>query len=189
MEAFGQSGIPTAFVVGKEGKVLWGGHPMDGLEQVIQSVLDGKYDLAAAVKKDTVRVMLGEYHELASGGDPKAKEVGSKLLLELGSNVDELCDFAFGISANAAVKNRDFELAEKVLDAAEKASTKNDHRVLGIRSIARFESGKQEEGLKLAQSAIDATSDQSMKARYQGFLQVMKNRVSKASDAKTDTKK
>lgn len=32
MAAYGQGGIPTAFIVGKDGKILWFGHPMAGLE-------------------------------------------------------------------------------------------------------------------------------------------------------------
>jgi thiol-disulfide isomerase/thioredoxin len=32
MEAYGRNGIPSAFIVDKEGKVAWAGHPMAGLE-------------------------------------------------------------------------------------------------------------------------------------------------------------
>ena len=39
MTAYGQEGIPTAFVVGKNGKVLWVGHPMGGLEQAVEKAL------------------------------------------------------------------------------------------------------------------------------------------------------
>jgi thiol-disulfide isomerase/thioredoxin len=36
MQAAGQNGIPTAFVVGKDGKIAWIGHPMDGLDQALK---------------------------------------------------------------------------------------------------------------------------------------------------------
>ncbi len=48
MVAAGQTGIPTAFVVDKEGVVAWIGHPMNGLDQVVASILEGKYDVARA---------------------------------------------------------------------------------------------------------------------------------------------
>lgn len=35
MDAYGYNGIPTAFVVGKDGRVLWHGHPMAGLDQAL----------------------------------------------------------------------------------------------------------------------------------------------------------
>jgi thiol-disulfide isomerase/thioredoxin len=47
MDAAGEGGIPTAFIVNQEGKVAWIGHPTS-LEKPLKEVLEGKYDLAAA---------------------------------------------------------------------------------------------------------------------------------------------
>ncbi|MCA9061871.1 MAG: redoxin domain-containing protein [Planctomycetaceae bacterium] len=47
MRAAGQGGIPTAFVVGRSGKVEWIGHPM-GIDEPLQLIVEGKYDLAKA---------------------------------------------------------------------------------------------------------------------------------------------
>ncbi len=44
-EAAGQNGIPSAFIVNKERKIVWIGHPMDEqFERVIAAVVEGKYD-------------------------------------------------------------------------------------------------------------------------------------------------
>lgn len=51
MEAAKQDGIPTAFVVGRDGKIAWIGHPMDGLDEVVGQVVSGKFDVKAAAKK------------------------------------------------------------------------------------------------------------------------------------------
>lgn len=51
MDAAGQSGIPTAFVVDKKGKVAWIGHPMDGLDEVLPKVIAGTFDVAAEAKR------------------------------------------------------------------------------------------------------------------------------------------
>ena len=48
MAAAGQNGIPTAFVVNKEGILAWIGHPMAMQESVLNQVLDSTYDLAKA---------------------------------------------------------------------------------------------------------------------------------------------
>ena len=37
-------GIPHAFVVDREGRVIWSGHPMDGLDQTLEDVLEGRFD-------------------------------------------------------------------------------------------------------------------------------------------------
>lgn len=53
MQAAGQNGIPTAFVVNKHGKIAWIGHPMSLKEQVLEDILADRYDLAkAAAEKE-----------------------------------------------------------------------------------------------------------------------------------------
>ena len=47
MRAAGQSGIPTAFIVGKTGMVEWIGHPMS-MDEPLAKVVSGEWDLAAA---------------------------------------------------------------------------------------------------------------------------------------------
>ncbi|MEO8269816.1 MAG: TlpA disulfide reductase family protein, partial [Aureliella sp.] len=46
MEAAEQNGIPTSFIVGKDGKIEWIGHPME-MDGPLQAVLEGKWDRAA----------------------------------------------------------------------------------------------------------------------------------------------
>jgi thiol-disulfide isomerase/thioredoxin len=46
MTAFDQDGIPTAFVVSADGKVVWLGHPMGDLDQVLDQVLAGTYTIS-----------------------------------------------------------------------------------------------------------------------------------------------
>jgi len=48
MAAAGRRGIPTAFIVNNEGKIAWIGHPMELKDEVIDQILDGKYDLKKA---------------------------------------------------------------------------------------------------------------------------------------------
>lgn len=49
MEAAGQRGIPTAFIINGEGKVAWIGHPMS-MDEPLEQVVDGTWDMAAAVE-------------------------------------------------------------------------------------------------------------------------------------------
>jgi thiol-disulfide isomerase/thioredoxin len=39
LEAAGQDGIPSAFIVDGDGKIAWIGHPMDSMEKAIDAVL------------------------------------------------------------------------------------------------------------------------------------------------------
>lgn len=47
MQAAGQNGIPAAFVIGKDKKIAWIGHPMNDLDKTLELVLAGKFDTAA----------------------------------------------------------------------------------------------------------------------------------------------
>ncbi|MGA2175719.1 MAG: redoxin family protein [Verrucomicrobiota bacterium] len=44
MAAAGRNGIPSAFLIGKDGRIAWIGHPMELKESVIDDVLAGKFD-------------------------------------------------------------------------------------------------------------------------------------------------
>jgi thiol-disulfide isomerase/thioredoxin len=48
MQAAGQNGIPAAFVVDKQGKIAWIGHPSSLKDNLLEEVLDGKFDVAKA---------------------------------------------------------------------------------------------------------------------------------------------
>lgn len=48
MKAAGQDGIPTAFIVNKQGRIAWIGHPMELTEELLNSVVADKYDVAKA---------------------------------------------------------------------------------------------------------------------------------------------
>lgn len=57
MEAAGQNGIPTSFIVGKSGLIEWIGHPMS-MDEPLEQVVDGSWDRDAFLeefKKEQVR--------------------------------------------------------------------------------------------------------------------------------------
>lgn len=182
MKAYGQNGIPHAFIVGKKGNVIWHGHPMAGLDQALEEIVAGKYDVQAAIKADEARAAMDEYQTLSREGDAKAKELGEKLLANAGNDADALANFAFAIVANVANENRDFALANQALDKAEKAAGGKTARILSVRAIAQFENGKHDEGIALVKEAIERAKDDQEKARYQNYLRIMEQR--KASKAK-----
>jgi thiol-disulfide isomerase/thioredoxin len=180
MKAFGQGGIPTAFIVGRDSKVLWVGHPMDGLEDALQQVVEGRYDLAAAIKKDEHRANLREYQQAAMKGDDRAAELGNKLLASAAESPDALCDLAFTIVATPA-PSRDFALADRALARAA-AQGADKAKVKSIRAISRFEAGQQEEGLKLAKEAVEESTNPADQARFKNYVNVMERRIKAAAE-------
>jgi len=53
MTAAGRGGIPSAFLVDKQGKIAWIGHPMELKEKTLEQVLDGTFDLKKAASEQT----------------------------------------------------------------------------------------------------------------------------------------
>lgn len=50
MEATGSMGIPTAFIVDREGRLAWIGHPMNGMEEILKELVAGKFDIVLSKK-------------------------------------------------------------------------------------------------------------------------------------------
>ncbi|MEM8835041.1 MAG: redoxin domain-containing protein [Planctomycetota bacterium] len=47
MRALGLNGIPTTMIVDREGRLAWFGHPMAGMDQALEQMVAGTYDLNA----------------------------------------------------------------------------------------------------------------------------------------------
>lgn len=76
MTAAGQSGIPTAFVVGKTGAVEWIGHPQAGLDEVVEQVVKDKWDSAAYKEKFDAQVAAEKAMRAAAKELRAASEAG-----------------------------------------------------------------------------------------------------------------
>lgn len=66
MQAAAVGGIPTAFIVGKDSKVEWIGHPME-MDQPLAAVVDGKWDRAAFLAELNARKEAEQLIEKISG--------------------------------------------------------------------------------------------------------------------------
>lgn len=98
MGAFGVNGIPHAFIVDQQGRIVWNGHPMAELEQTLQEMIAGRYDLAKAKKRDAARQKLEQFQELAMEGGDETK------LAELGKELEALDKELGGITPGRPFK-------------------------------------------------------------------------------------
>jgi thiol-disulfide isomerase/thioredoxin len=60
LKAAGQNGIPAAFIVNK-GVIAWIGHPARMTQDLVSSIVDGTYDLAAAVAEKEKQQAAAKY--------------------------------------------------------------------------------------------------------------------------------
>ncbi len=73
MGTYGVNGIPHAFVIDKEGRVAWHGHPMYGLERVLDQLASNTFDMAAERKREGAQRKIMEYYEMAMRGESEEK--------------------------------------------------------------------------------------------------------------------
>jgi thiol-disulfide isomerase/thioredoxin len=90
MQAAGESGIPTAFVVGKTGIVEWIGHPMQ-IDKPLEKIVAGTWDRSAyaAEKREmaTVQAKLAGLGRLLRGKDPqRAVALVDEVIADAGSD-------------------------------------------------------------------------------------------------------
>jgi thiol-disulfide isomerase/thioredoxin len=132
MKEFGINGIPHAFIVDKEGRVVWHGHPMAGLDQAVEQVLTGKLDVEKAKKHEGARKKLEAFYRAANSGAAAAQ------LDQLGKELEVLDAELGGIQPG-----KKFETAE-VLKIVKLESLMHDYQIAfqagqGGTNLARIE--------------------------------------------------
>jgi peroxiredoxin len=180
-----QRGVPCAFIVGKDGRLLWYGNPLYGLDKVLEQIIAGRYNVEQAAKADLARTQMGQYLALTSAGDPRVRTAGLRLLAARTNDVALLCDLAFQIATHPGIAKRDFALAAAALNQAEKLPPTNSTRVAVTRAVLLFESGQKEEGLARARQTVASARDQKEKANAEACLRTMEARLEAARTNQT----
>jgi thiol-disulfide isomerase/thioredoxin len=181
MAAFQQNGIPTAFVVDQQGRIVWVGHPMGGLDKALEQVVAGKFDLGAAQKEFAGRAArdarmqelnkaFGKYMEAASKPDATGlAPLGDALVTMAEKDPQILNAIAWNVLTAPVIKTRDIAFALKVAQAAVEASEGKEAAVLDTYARALFDNGKKAEAVIQQKKAI-AAAPEAMKAQLQAAL-------------------
>jgi thiol-disulfide isomerase/thioredoxin len=173
LEPFKIDGIPAAFVIDKQGNLVWQGHPMFGLDAVVAATLKGDHsveslkkigDAAAKEIQERYRKMMelkDEYFELVA--KPKqvdaAREKGEALLKAASDEAQMLNEVAWTILTDEDVQSRDLDLALRVAKKANELSGGEDSSILDTYARALFDNGKVDEAIEIQKKAIELTKD------------------------------
>lgn len=164
MRAYGQNGIPTAFIINKKGQIAWMGHPMD-MDDPLEEIVTGTYDLEAAIKADEMRSKITDFVKLLREKDPKAKETGDALLKEIGKNVDLLMQMV-----NECYGAREYDLIFRALDQLATVDASSATRAKNIRT--------QIESVRLSglyKEALAANDQEALKSIQKEVLEKLKD--------------
>lgn len=197
MEAFGQNGIPTAFVVDKQGRVAWVGHPMDDqFEATIVALLDGTYNIEE-VKKEAERQkelerqaeekmkeirgiysQLGEY--FMAGNAEKAHALAEKILADYPAEGEFLNEIAWVLLTYDDKKLHNYPLALRMAKAAMDATKGKDPAIIDTYARALFETGDVKGAVEYQQKAVDLETDAEMRGQLTEALKRYQEAMEKA---------
>jgi len=147
MRAFEQSGIPTAFIVDKETRLVWFGHPLGGLDKVLEQVINGSFDVEAHRKKiEEEKKLIGYamkyFDTITSQGPEQAAETGRQIVKE--APADFLSEFATVILTRLPKDKRDLTLAVQAAQKANQLTEGKDFSMLNTYAFALYESASEQ---------------------------------------------
>ena len=181
MGAFGKRTVPCAFVIDKQGVIAWQGHPLAGLEQALEEMLAGKFDIEIVKRVANAEKLQDEYFSTIRMTDTnthsKAIELGNRILTDGSSNRWLLNNFAWRILADQRVKNRDLALALRAVKMALDASGGKEPAFLDTYARVLFDTGKTTEAIKAQKQAIAICSDPARRNVYEQTLRNYEQRI------------
>jgi hypothetical protein len=173
MEAFGEGGIPHAFIVDKQGRVAWHGHPMGGMDSALEDILSGTYDLDAAKRAKAAEKAMVDYFTMASEetfDSQAAAELGQQVVRDLTGNPLALNQFAWVVLTHPRIKHRDTQLAKRAALLAYNQTEGNDPAITDTYTRALFDTGSKEEAIALQKKAIAACDNPDLRAQMEKAL-------------------
>jgi len=179
-QAFKQMMLPRAYVVGKDGNVLWYGHPLRGMDEVVAEIMSGRYNFDQTQKSVIAAEQMEKYLVLARQDDTNSAVVGRMLLAIRTNDAPGLCDLAYQIATAPFIEKRDVALANAALDRAEQLAPTNATDIAVDRAILLFQTGREEEGLARARQALASAQSQEAKNEAQTCVRAMEARLAAA---------
>lgn len=170
-EPFDESGIPHAFIIDREGRLVWHGHPLGSLEKALEEVISGKYNLEAARKYDRITKLQLQYIDAVNAATrAKAMELGETIVTELDRNAAGLNAFAWRILADRRLQHRDVALALKAAKRAYDLDGAKDPAVVDTYARALFECGEKQAAIEQQKAAIKLAKDEGQRIEFESTL-------------------
>lgn len=187
MEAFKIGGIPHAFIVDQTGAIVWHGHPMSGLDEALEQIIAGTYDMKAVQEAAKAERMLGEYFELATstekGSAKKAAKLGKRILKAGGKNAQLMNQLAWAVLTAKQIKNPDLDLALQAATAANKASKGRDPEILDTYALALWKTGDKQAAIEAQKKAVELCKDEKLQEQLKKTLERFEKEMADGSGA------
>ena len=170
--ALGESGIPRAFVIARDRRLLWSGHPLAGLDEILQQILSGRYTLESAKAGSDFLRDAQRYLLLITtvGNSSESQRVGKKMVDDFKDQPHLLLQLSQMILFDNRVKGRDLKLALKAAEQAVSVTQRGDVGALQIYAHGLLMSSRQEEAVAVIEEAIRRAKDPAEKQALESDL-------------------
>lgn len=163
-KAADQNGIPTAFIIGKDQKIEWIGHP-GSMDKALDAVVKDSWD-RNAFKTQWEKQQAGErelnqfFTLLAKENKPEeAYNLGRKLLDTYSNDAMTLNQIAWFVVDNKNVQTRDLEFAMEVAAKANDLTEGKDPAILDTQARVYYEQGDLKNAIRLQKKAVEFAKD------------------------------
>jgi len=175
MQAYQRRGIPSAFLVDQKGDMVWVGHPNAGMDEVLEMVVAGTFDVAAYARAQQEKAALrekagkitGKYFKALRKGKPmeEAREIAEQIF-ELNSS-DVLITLVWDIYDSEGGKIPcDYELALKLAEKANADTGGKDPGALDAYAMGLAKTGQLEQAIAMQKKAIELMPKDHVSRKY-----------------------
>ena len=160
MNAYNQRGIPHSWVIDKQGKVVWHGHPMNELEDVIKEVIAGTWDVSKGKWLEEGMNFWNENQEryfaaLAAGKNtPETRKLGETLVKKIDGIPDLLNSLSWSLLTDEGLKVKHPDLALKAALRAYEGTNGRDTDIADTYARALYDTGNKKKAIEIQKEAI-----------------------------------
>lgn len=160
MGAFKQRGIPHSWVIDKKGKIVWHGHPMNELEEVIKGVLDGTWDISKGKWLEEGMNFWNEnqkryFDALTEGRDtPEIRQLGKTLVTKIDGIPDLLDPLAWTLLTDGDLKVRHLDVALRAAKRAYEGTNGKESGIVDTYARALYDTGDRKKAIEIQREAI-----------------------------------
>jgi thiol-disulfide isomerase/thioredoxin len=162
-QAHNLQGIPHAFIVDQKGRIVWYGHPLEGMDQVLTQVAAGTFDFEAYARQKAEAEALEkqltgwytQYFEMLQieGSGPQTDKIATSFIEK--AHPEALLAFAWNILIKHKNDPQSLKLALAAAEKANLITAGTEPVVLDTYATALFENGKPSEAIAMEMNAIE----------------------------------
>ncbi len=178
MKAAGRNGIPAVFIVDQKGRIAWVGHPRVGMDEALEQIVAGTWDIEAAAEQQVSdRAAEAEARKKREVVVKIFKEFSEKLAAEQYAQAYALMNEHVGstfwddagqlnfiawtiVDPEGDVKTPDLALALKAAERANELTKNESYAILDTLARVHFASGNLKEAVRVQQRAVEQAPDE-----------------------------